>query len=647
MNTNISIIEKNKSRAKQHDSLEIAYDIVFIINANSKGWILDKICKVIERYSDLNCYFLYSERNDRLTAPLPKARAYFFAHFAIAFWTMVKYPHVFGGSIFTYFTHFDQGKGVSSSELIDFMNLCDHVFVMNSSDQRALVSLGANQETVTTILGGADPDLFKGHKRGEGIVGFVGAYYPRKQPEKMIALIRSMSDVEFLLLAPGPGDVENDGMLWRNWAEFQALIALPNLRYIEAPYEEYPQYFDQMDVYVSLSSQEGGPIPVIEAMMSNAVALATNTGFAEDVLTGDLAQYILDVDAPVEQIAAKVRTALKDKTRNIRKIAQHISWESVGTNILNIMRPTLALDRHVPVISDHAQVNFQITSYGRMLLGTDWSFENGSADLLDSTSGSMTFKLENPNAGCFRLLFEVGLPAVSKDSEDPSEGWQIDLMVNGRHLASHENVPPSDHANIVSWLTLSEQESAQAITLSVTCTPPLAHQADTTAMAVRLHDMRWDRLNPDFETTEYDFTSTGNLREYKCNRWYNPERLGSWSNAPVATTALFVPAAETDARIVPVVTGRTIGAGHEGGHEVTIQTSFCGTTAQQTFSDENNSGKEFALDPIAVPAGASGPLLITFKRTRTFQPNELFPDADDKRNLSFQLQKISLLDLLF
>jgi glycosyltransferase involved in cell wall biosynthesis len=261
MSKNIDRIIRNSQNRIYFDEDEICYDVVFVINANSRGWILEKICKIVEKYSDLNCYFLYSERNDNLTYALPKARAYFFAHFSLAFWTMVRNPLVFGGSIFVYFTHFDKNKGITLAELSSFMNYCDHVFCMNSSHRRALISLGVDEESVTATIGGADPDMFRPHQRGRGKVGFVGAYYPRKQPEKILEIIRAMPDVQFQLVAPGPEHVDNEGLLWRNWSGFPALLACQNLTYIEAPYEDYPIHFDEMDVYVSLSAQEGGLYP--------------------------------------------------------------------------------------------------------------------------------------------------------------------------------------------------------------------------------------------------------------------------------------------------------------------------------------------------------------------------------------------------
>lgn len=641
MSVNIENILKNKTNANIKDGIEIAYDIVFVINANSKGWILDKICRVVERYSDLNCYFLYTERNDRITAPLPVARAYFFAHFSIAFWTMVKYPSIFNGSIFTYFTHFDQGKGISLDELVKFMNVCDHVFVMNSSDRQALISVGVLEDTITAVVGGADPDVFKSHKRGSSVVGFVGAYYPRKQPEKMVALIRSMPDAQFLLLAPGPNDVENAGILWRNWSEFPVLLSLPNLRYVEAPYESYPQYFAQMDVYISLSLQEGGPIPVIEAMMANAIALATNTGFAEDVLTGELTQYILDVDAPVETIVAKVQMALADQRTDVRLIAQHMSWESVGEKILGIMRPTLTMDRLIPQIADGETVNFSMESRGRNFLSRDWSFENSSAQPTQSPA-HIAFRLRTPERGQFRIVVWLKLPSNQEYDEGTVDLWQVDLAINGRSVDARQ-VAASDCAVVEGWLELSEAEAAEPVNLSISLVPLDSVRTSIGVLSASLLDIRWDRLVPVQNGQKYDFTKDGGLNAYQCTRWHSLENSGCWSKETSATVAIFIPPCDTDRHVSLKVIGRVMGAELDGGSGLTIRSVVQGVTTHQDFTFENNSFSQFVLEPIPISAGSSGPILLTFTRDRTFKACDISTRwANDDRDLGFMLQHVLL-----
>jgi glycosyltransferase involved in cell wall biosynthesis len=66
-------------------------------------------------------------------------------------------------------------------------------------------------------------------------------------------------------------------LLGRNWPayeKFDRLLALPNFSYLEAPNSEHPNFYSQIDVFVSPARLEGGPIALIEAMMSKASRLA-------------------------------------------------------------------------------------------------------------------------------------------------------------------------------------------------------------------------------------------------------------------------------------------------------------------------------------------------------------------------------------
>jgi glycosyltransferase involved in cell wall biosynthesis len=169
---------------------------------------------------------------------------------------------------------------------------------------------------VTTVLGAADPDIFRPHERGSGVVGMVSAYYPRKSPERLISLVRAMPDTPFLLVGRG----------WRESASSDDLVDLHNLEIVEAPYSDYPSYYTKMDVFVSVSSLEGGPIPLIEAMMSNAVPVVTRTGFAPDIVTNGINGFLCDVDVSTTDLVGLVREGLRFGGE-IHHTVHHLDWE--------------------------------------------------------------------------------------------------------------------------------------------------------------------------------------------------------------------------------------------------------------------------------------------------------------------------------
>jgi glycosyltransferase involved in cell wall biosynthesis len=334
--------------AVRFDETAALYDICFVLNVNSRGWILEKICRVIERASGGICFHLFSERNDDLSYPLPAARHYFFAHFALGVTVTRKHPEVLAANSFVWFTHPDFSKGVTKEDIVRLAGACTAVFTPCSANRFMLAEWGAAPETISVPLGGADPASFRPKTRtGQGSIGFVGAYYERKQPARMLEIARLMPEQEILLVGPRPQDVENPLLAWPNWPGFAEFRALPNVRYVEAAYDEFPQWYQRLDVYCSTSLTEGGPIPAIEAMMSNVMPVISDTGFARDIVAHGSTGYIFDPAAPAAEIVALIRRALADTTTDVAAAAAAFSWDSFGQAIWRTMRGDVRLGQKV------------------------------------------------------------------------------------------------------------------------------------------------------------------------------------------------------------------------------------------------------------------------------------------------------------
>jgi len=629
---NIEAIVNNYNRRRALDDRFVAYDIVFIININSKGWILDKICKIIEHYSGLNCYFLYSERNDRLTLPLPKARAYFFAHFALAFWTMVKYPEVFSSGLFFYFTHFDANKGITRAELTACMNHCDHVIAMNSAHRRALLSLGVDEDRISTILAGVDPDMFTSHPRRGETVGFVGAYYERKQPERMYDLIKSMPDIKFLLVAPGPSDVNNEGLLWRNWKGFSALKELRNFTYIEAPYEDYNLYYGQMDAYVSLSSLEGGPIPVAEAMMANVIPIASRTGFAEDVFVGALEQYIVEIDEPIESVVRKVRTALEDTTTNVRPFADNITWKAFAERVLEKMLPAMKRNVADRDISLGETVYFSDNARGHQILQSGWDKVYAEGVGTSSDLASLCFGLEKNEAGPHRILLDV-----SAASKNDAVILPLSVRIEQNELLGNVAVG-SNRETHVAYFDLDSNKPVHTLEFSI----QRGEGAEQEPASLVLHSLRVDNGACTWTGNRLNFGADYNNAGLTYNSWHSSEIDGVWTDGPVGSVSFQMPDENEGRRLSFNVEGRVLGAAEALGKALEITVSRGGKSKTKTFQ---KSSDLFTTMKVEGPADIAlrGPVTITFKRLIAPCPYQLDANVPDMRNLGFFLKAITVL----
>jgi glycosyltransferase involved in cell wall biosynthesis len=306
----------------------IEYDIVFV--APEAGWILDGICKEIDKYYQGKTKFVYS------TDSLPYAKAYFFAHYILLKSAIITNPHIISSKKLVWYTH-ARDVGYSADELIYFLNKSTKVLATNSSNEKLLLSMGLKSKKVMTLLGGADPDLFTAikHRNQEKrkcvgfCLGFRGHehYRERKNYDLITALIKKLQQ-EFDVLIVGKN--------WQEYERFQEIAALPHFRYVESPYSEYPQLYQQMDIFISASRLEGGPIPLIEAMMCNVFPVVSNTGFAPDIIRHGENGFLFDVDASVETIYELIQQAMKMNV-DVRKTVEHLTWENFSLEVQKAM----------------------------------------------------------------------------------------------------------------------------------------------------------------------------------------------------------------------------------------------------------------------------------------------------------------------
>lgn len=323
---------KYRLKRRRGEPVRQDYDLVFVVKKNAPGWILEGICREIARYFPGRHTVHYAEGSP----VLPPAKAYFFSHYSFFSKCFRKTPDIWGAKSLVWFPHAKEASRGEIQRLIFALNRSTKTVCPCSANLPLLESQGLEPEKATFVLGGADPELFKPHERKNGAVGFCTAYYPRKSPDLMLEIIRSMPHRRFVLLGPESSDPANAHRKWDRYPRFQELLSLPNLTYLEASYPEYPKIYGQMDVLVSTSKVEGGPIPLIEAMMCNIVPVASKTGFASDIIRHGENGFIFEVDASAAEVCRLIERAFELKT-DIRASAEHLTWENFSLQIQGLL----------------------------------------------------------------------------------------------------------------------------------------------------------------------------------------------------------------------------------------------------------------------------------------------------------------------
>ena len=284
-------------------------DVVFVIFEKSRGWILDAICKEMAQRLDVKYVFHYSAKD------LPKGKRYFFAHYSFYSECLKRNPNLWNAKSTMWHTH-PRELPYGEEELLFCMRHIDRIACQNTVNVKNLKAHGVSAKKLKLAYGAADPVFFKTHQRGSGIVGFCSAYYPRKNGKLLLSIVKSMPETQFKLA----------GKSWDEFSLFADLKAQPNFTYLDLEYKDYPEFYASLDVLVSTSDLEGGPIPVIEAMMSNVVPVVSDTGFGRDLITSGQNGFVFPIGADAQLVCDQIRLAfLLDA--DIRSTVEHLTWE--------------------------------------------------------------------------------------------------------------------------------------------------------------------------------------------------------------------------------------------------------------------------------------------------------------------------------
>jgi glycosyltransferase involved in cell wall biosynthesis len=296
-------------------------DWAFLVHEKSRGWILDAICREIGSRQQASWTVVYYPDRG------PDAKTYFFSHHSL-FETFLEREadKVKDAQILVWYTHPRVETPSSVAKLLIAFEQATKIIFTCESNRQIWLERGLAEEKTTVVLGAADANLFRFHQRGKGSIGLSSSFYERKNPDSLLEVIKLLPHRHFQLL----------GRNWSQYALFEEMRALPNFTYTSAPYREYGDIYSTWDVFLSISRLEGGPIPLIEAMMSNAVPVASRTGFAPDIIHHGKNGFIFDLDASPQTIASLIESAY-DLPGNIRETVDDLTWDNLSSAIVKLV----------------------------------------------------------------------------------------------------------------------------------------------------------------------------------------------------------------------------------------------------------------------------------------------------------------------
>jgi glycosyltransferase involved in cell wall biosynthesis len=156
---------------------------------------------------------------------------------------------------------------------INLLNKVDIIFCMNSKEKTELAEYGV-RTPIHNITGAIDPNRFSTPALPGSLISWVGTATMRKNPHIFLDFVKSNPQLKFRLL----------GKNWRSSSFFEAAHKLKNLEYKEITGALTSKDFNECSHYLCLSSLEGGPMPLLEAVAAGLIPISTNVGFAPELL---------------------------------------------------------------------------------------------------------------------------------------------------------------------------------------------------------------------------------------------------------------------------------------------------------------------------------------------------------------------------
>ena len=157
-------------------------------------------------------------------------------------------------------------------------------------------------------------------------------YTRRKDYPLLLNVIRDLALEGFPILIIGDG-----------WHKSNLTDIAKNAFVYDPPYEHYNYFYNMMRIFCSVTSYDGGPIPLLESMSTGVYPVITNSGFAPDVIKSpDMGRIFQPFSTP-KHICNLVRDSFNNEIdRNL--LRESVLDYSFDSFCLNLVRKLTSLN---------------------------------------------------------------------------------------------------------------------------------------------------------------------------------------------------------------------------------------------------------------------------------------------------------------
>ena len=234
-----------------------------------------------------------------------------------------------------FFGHYFQGaEGADSPEpaaMAKLMRQPALIWTNAACWDRWLIERGVDPSRISRIVRAVDCEHFQlrdsQDHRNRVTVGLVSQYHPRKNEPFIRDAILRRDDLDWVLLG-------------RNWRDtpgglLRDCLGRSNFKYIDTRstiHEDWPAIYRGFDIFASPSLCEGGPFPLLEAMACGVWPVASDTGFAAELIEQGETGHVHGVndaaafDAALDEAKARARASAS----RVRHSVLPYTWERFG-----------------------------------------------------------------------------------------------------------------------------------------------------------------------------------------------------------------------------------------------------------------------------------------------------------------------------
>ena len=219
---------------------------------------------------------------------------------------------------------------------------CSHIITVSEALRKSVIQLAATPDKVTTLRNGVDTDFFKPAEDREALrkrLGLdnytllsVGNLIDLKGHDLVIKAMKKLDGMTLVIIGSG----EKEKAL-KQLSE--KLDVTDKVRFVGAiPQPQLIEYYAAADVLTLMSSREGWPNVLLEAMACGTPVIATAVGGTPEIVRPNSAGFL--IDRSVEDIEMAVMNMYEQQPDRdkVKRYADQFSWLSTSNGQLDIFQ---------------------------------------------------------------------------------------------------------------------------------------------------------------------------------------------------------------------------------------------------------------------------------------------------------------------